>query len=121
MAVQKTPNTSSDASTTRATPVSPKPAAPARGTGSGSRASSTPASGFQSGAPGLGNKFGGNAVLRTGRFANRASGADRATLALNFETTVGGAIERFGEHLENPENPTGRDLALLNQPFDVIG
>ena len=119
MAVQKTPPTGQNISSD-ATRVRQQPATPARDTGSGSASTTPPASGFESGTPGLGGKFSSNPVLRTGRFASRGSGVERTTLALGFETTVGGAIERLGEHLENPENPTGRDLALLNGAFGNI-
>lgn len=119
MAVQKTPPANQSISRTQTTPVRNRPASPARDTGA-QGSTPAPASGYQP-ASGLGGKFNATPVVRSGRFAARASGLNRQTDVLGFRATVGDVVERFAEHLENPENPTARDLALFNQPFEAIG
>lgn len=90
-------------------PVTQKPAA-------------TAPKGFQPAAPGLG-KFASTAGVRATLFSRgpASTGVNRASNILGPNAiTVGGLLERIGEHLEDPQNPTAHDLALMNGAFSIL-
>lgn len=108
-------------------PVGPaKPAStPITGTEQSRVSTTPPASGFQTGTPGLQGKFAYAPALRTGAFASPPGhkiGLNRPSEVLGpNKMTVGDLLVRIEEHLDNSGTPTAHDLALMNGAFNVLG